>query len=139
MTRPQENAPLSAMADASGSSDPDGSIVSYRFDFGDGTIVGPQAAPTAVHVYNAGTWTATVAVTDNNGVVRSASTSVIVAAVPPEPNLVLNPSFEQNTTGWSSYNSSIIQRVSGGVRRCLRAADDPRSGHDRHLWRERQP
>ena len=35
-------APLSVTADGSGSTDADGTIVSYRFDFGDGTVIGPH-------------------------------------------------------------------------------------------------
>jgi parallel beta-helix repeat protein len=114
MTPSTGNAPLSTTADASGSTDPDGTIVSYLFNFGDGTVVGPQAAPTATHVYSAGNWTATVTVTDNDGAVGSASASLIVAAVPTEPNLVTNPSFEQNSIGWNGSNSATISRVPGG-------------------------
>src|SRR5206468_3079582 len=47
-------APLTVTANASGSSDPDGTIASYRFDFGDGTVVGPQSGSTAGHTYAAG-------------------------------------------------------------------------------------
>src|SRR5439155_16894536 len=62
-------APLAVSADASRSSDPDSPIASYRFDFGDGTVVGPQASPTATHTYAAGNWTATVQVADSGGAV----------------------------------------------------------------------
>src|SRR5262249_12303436 len=51
------NEPLTVVADASGSSDADGQIVSYRFDFGDGTVVGPQSRATASHAYPAGDFT----------------------------------------------------------------------------------
>ena len=44
-------APLTVQADASLSSDPDGPIVAYSFDFGDGTVVGPQSSPIANHVF----------------------------------------------------------------------------------------
>src|SRR5207244_7444492 len=46
-------APLRVTADASASSEPDGTIVSYRFDFGDGTVIGPQSSSTATHAYEA--------------------------------------------------------------------------------------
>src|SRR5213083_309119 len=52
------SAPLAVTANASASSDPDGTIASYRFDFGDGTVVCPQAAATATHTYAAGSWPA---------------------------------------------------------------------------------
>src|SRR5439155_18498376 len=60
-------APLTVSADASASSDPDRTIASYRFDFGDGTVVGPQPGSAATHTYAAGRWTCRVTVTDNNG------------------------------------------------------------------------
>src|SRR5881628_98326 len=68
--------PLPVVASGVGSSDPDGSIVSYRFDFGDGTVVGPQSLPTAAHTYAAGRWVCTVTVTDNAGATATASVAV---------------------------------------------------------------
>src|SRR5439155_1130025 len=73
-------APLAVTANASASSDPDGTVTSYRFDFGDGTVVGPQAAATATHTYAAGQWTATVQVTDDKGATASASVAVTATA-----------------------------------------------------------
>ena len=49
---------LTVVADASGSSDPDGMIASYRFDFGDGTTVGPSRTAKTYHTYVAGNWNA---------------------------------------------------------------------------------
>jgi parallel beta-helix repeat protein len=78
--------------DASGSSDPDGGLVSYAFDFGDGTTAGPQSSAQASHVYATGSWTASVTVTDNKGGTASASTPVTVAVnQPPVANLSVTP------------------------------------------------
>src|SRR5206468_3414793 len=76
-------APASVTLDASGSSDPDGSIVSYTFDFGDGTTAGPQAAATATHVYGTGSWPARVTVTDNRGAASAPSAPLTVSVGPP--------------------------------------------------------
>jgi len=108
------NAPLSVAASGSGSSDLEGPIVSYKFDFGDGTVVGPQASAAASHVYAAGTWTMTLYVTDQAGAVSSTTSPVISAGTGPGTNLVGNPSFESNTFGWNSYSSSTYARVAGG-------------------------
>src|SRR5204862_1396767 len=72
-------APLAVTADASTSSDADGTIASYKFDFSDGTVVGPQAGATATHTFAAGTWTARVTVTDNGGATATASATVTVS------------------------------------------------------------
>jgi hypothetical protein len=109
------NEPLSVTADASASSDPDGTITAYLFDFGDGTVVGPQASPIATHVYAAGSWTAHLSVTDNLGATTSANVPVIAASVGSGPNLIGNPSFETNTTGWSNYGGATSLRVTGGL------------------------
>jgi parallel beta-helix repeat protein len=82
-------APLVVLADASGSTDIDGTIVSYTFDFGDGVIVGPQPGATASHTYAAGNWTARVTVTDDDGGQGTRTAGVIVAANQP-PNGVID-------------------------------------------------
>jgi DNA-binding beta-propeller fold protein YncE len=53
--------------DASSARDPDGTIVRYDWDFGDGTVL-PDGGPAPEHVYTApGTYTVTLVVTDNEG------------------------------------------------------------------------
>jgi DNA-binding beta-propeller fold protein YncE len=57
--------------DASSAFDPDGSIVRYDWDFGDGSIL-PNGGPTPSHVYTVpGSYTATLVVTDNEGASRT--------------------------------------------------------------------
>jgi len=108
------NAPLTVVANASASTDGDGTIVSYRFDFGDGTVVGPQALATASHTYAAGNWNLSVIVTDELGAVGGAVIPVTVATVGAGTNLVGNPSFEVNTNGWAPFSGATMQRVAGG-------------------------
>ncbi len=107
-------APLTVQADASRSFDPDGTIASYRFDFGDGTAVGPQSSPTATHVYATGSWTARMVVTDNDGASTSASATVNVTGGGTGPNLVGNPSFETDVSGWGPVGGATMRRVAGG-------------------------
>jgi PKD repeat protein len=105
-------APLAVKLDASASSDADGSIVSYRFDFGDGSSAGPQSSSVASHTYGAGNWTAKVTVADDKGAAATAFASVSVSS--PPSNLVGNGTFEAGTTGWAPTGGASIQRVSGG-------------------------
>jgi PKD repeat protein len=72
--------PLAVSADSSGSTDTDATpIASYRFDFGDGTVVGPQSGPTAGHIYvSAGVFTVTVTVKDTAGLTGTATATVTV-------------------------------------------------------------
>jgi parallel beta-helix repeat protein len=72
--------PLPVLANASASTDTDGTpIATYRFDFGDGSIVGPQAGPTASHTYTtAKTFKVTVTVTDTAGLSSTATQMVQV-------------------------------------------------------------
>jgi parallel beta-helix repeat protein len=71
-------APLLVTADASSSTDTDGTpIATYKFDFGDGTVVGPQTSPTATHTFTRKhMFTVTVIVTDTAGLSSTASQSV---------------------------------------------------------------
>jgi len=84
------HAPLLVTADASGSSDADGQVVSYTFDFGDGTVVGPQPGATATHVFASGPQAVTVLVTDNEGATGSAGASLTVSP-PDRAPLVVAP------------------------------------------------
>ncbi len=64
--------------DGSGSSDPDGTIVAYDWDFGDGGV-GTGANPT--YIYGAaGLYNVTLTVTDDTGLTDSASTTADIAA-----------------------------------------------------------
>ena len=105
---------LLVTADASSSSDGDGAIVSYVFDFGDGTLVGPVTSPVATHTYARGQWTLQVTVTDDDGATSVADTVISVGEAVGLPNLVANPSFEVNLAGWNSYSGAAVARVSGG-------------------------
>lgn len=62
--------PGHALFDASSSYDPDGSIVSYHWNWGDGTSQ-TTTTPYAEHWYSAGNWSVTVTVTDNEGLSSS--------------------------------------------------------------------
>jgi VCBS repeat-containing protein len=66
--------------DGSGSSDVDGTIVSYDWDFGDGTT-GSGATPS--HTYaETGLYTVSLTVTDNGGLTDTTSTTVDIAGIP---------------------------------------------------------
>lgn len=69
-------APLLVTFDAGGSSDSDGTIISFQWDMGDGsTATGAQVT----HTYTvAGTYNPTLTVTDDGGLTDSASTPVLV-------------------------------------------------------------
>jgi len=76
---------LTVTLDASGSTDPDGSIVKYEWDFnGNGAYGAYGAVATTLHVYNnAGIFAAKVRVTDDAGAQDTATASIRVNEVLP--------------------------------------------------------
>ena len=71
------DAPLTVEFDASASSDPDGTVISYEWTFGDGEHV---SGVTATHVYtNPGSYTAVLTVTDDDGSSDFESHSIVVS------------------------------------------------------------
>ena len=72
---------LAVAFDASTSSDPDGTVASYAWDFGDS---GTGTGKTANHTYGAtGDYTVTLTVTDNKGATATKTAQVTVSAAPP--------------------------------------------------------
>ncbi len=77
------SAPATFTFDGSDSSDPDGSIVAYTWDFDDGSR---EVIPAVVHTFgSAGTFRVRLTVTDNTGV--TASTGVLIQVGIPEPEI----------------------------------------------------
>lgn len=72
--------PLAVQFSSAGSSDPDGTIVTYHWDFGDAlNTTSNEANP--MYVYGqSGAYTATLTVTDNDNESRSASVNISVSA-----------------------------------------------------------
>jgi C1A family cysteine protease/PKD repeat protein len=79
------NIPLTVSFDGSASQDPDGTIASYAWTFGDG---GTASGSLCSHTYNsAGTFAATLTVTDNMGAQGVSSVSISVI----DPNVLNAP------------------------------------------------
>jgi PKD repeat protein len=75
-TPPSGKVPLTVSFSSAGSTDPDGSIVSYAWDFGDG---GTSSLANPSHTYTlAGTYTAQLVVTDNSGATATATVTITV-------------------------------------------------------------
>lgn len=80
--------PLTVTFDAAGSSDPDGDALTYEWDFGDGS---PRATGArASHRYEqAGTYMATLRVSDNRGATGTARLRIDAGNNPPTPTIEL--------------------------------------------------
>ena len=91
------NAPLEVTFDASGSLSPNLPITSFDWTFGDGTS---GSGAEIVHTYNtAGTYYATVTVTDSNGQTDTVSTPVLITGESLENELPLASMIASPSTG----------------------------------------
>ncbi|PNV86217.1 MAG: hypothetical protein C0610_07815, partial [Desulfobacteraceae bacterium] len=111
------DAPLAVSFNASASSDPDGTIVSYSWNFGDGaTATGVSRS----HTYgSAGNYTATLTVTDDDGATDSSSRLIQVTAAP-IPNQPPNASFTASPTSGNAplsvnFNASGSNDPDGSI------------------------
>lgn len=91
----------SVALDGSGSSDPDGSITEYTWDFGDGSP--PVSGPTASTTYAApGTYTVTLTVRDDEGATASTTQEITVSSTPPVGVLAQDRFEREVTSGWGT-------------------------------------
>ncbi len=83
------DAPLEVSFDASGSFDPDGGVVEYDWDFGDGSA---GSGMTTTHTYdNAGDYTVELEVVDGGGASESTTGTISVSPSPPSASFTASP------------------------------------------------
>jgi PKD repeat protein len=91
---------------SAGSSDPDGTIASYSWNFGDGTS-STQANPS--HIYNTvGSFTATLTVTDNGGATNSSSIVITVQQAVSDTIYVKSISMSLVSSGRNTSARAVI-------------------------------
>ncbi len=100
-------APLAVTLSAAGSSDPDGSIVGYSWDLGDGSA--PVQSAQVSHVYAQGSYTATLTVTDDQGLTNVAT--VTIDATPPVSTPVLHVQQITVTISGNKKSSAAVASV----------------------------
>jgi trimeric autotransporter adhesin len=116
---------LTVGLDASSSTDPDGTVTGWTWDFGDGSA--PATGQTATHAYGAGgEYTVTLTVTDDRGGEATTSQGVTVQA-PVGPVVLAADTFERSSTstwgtpdaggGWAHAGSASLFTVGDGVGR----------------------
>ncbi len=102
-----------ATFNASQSYDPDGTIKSYTWDFGDGNIT-TTTNPVITHVYNTvGNYTVTLNITDNDGLTASTSKTVKIIAFP-TADFTWSPSMPESSRPMT-FNASMSQANSGVI------------------------
>ncbi len=112
---------LGLNVDGTGSTDSDGVIVSYEWDFGDGATA---TGSTASHTYGAaGSYTVSLTVTDNDGDTNT-KTSTVIATEPTGPAVQAADSFERSVSqGWGSANVGGNWSIAGGFDRLFSVSD----------------
>jgi PKD repeat protein len=108
--------PLNVTADATASTDPQGQALTYTFDFGDGTTLGPQTDATATHTYGtAGTYTLQVTVTDTSGLTGTTTQDVNATTGTATPPKLVSSIANNYATSTKTAGSITVWR-SAGVR-----------------------
>ena len=126
---------LTCSVDASSSTDADGTIVSYAWEFGDG---GSGSGVTSSRTYAAaGTYTVTLTVTDGDGA-TSSTTRQVAPSSTPSP-FIASDAFSRTITGgwgtadvggaWSPASAATSFAVAGGTGNVSMSAGSGRNVH----------
>jgi PKD repeat protein len=95
----------------SASNDTDGQIVSYEWDFDDGSTA---TGENATHTFSSlGTYNVTLTVTDNGG--ATASETVTVTVREPGPTVALEPAEQEVSTGGTEAYELVVRGADNGV------------------------
>ncbi|MDF1542782.1 MAG: PKD domain-containing protein [Anaerosomatales bacterium] len=106
-------APLSLALDGSGSFDPDGTIVSWAWDFGDGTS---GTGATVAHTYaSAGSYTVRLTVTDNGDLTATASVAIDVTSSNVAPTAMIVTSGGGDAPATFTFDGSDSSDPDGSV------------------------
>jgi len=98
--------------DGSGSSDPDGNIVSYDWDFGDGSAA---TGVSVTHTYSAGIYTISLTVTDDFGNTDTATLDISVASPNVAPTAVISGPVNGTEGVAVSFDGSGSSDLDGNV------------------------
>ena len=102
-------APLTVQFTGSASHDPDGSIAGFAWSFGDG---GTSTLDNPSHTYAAkGAYTATLTVTDNQGLTDSASIGITVTDPPPAATMHVGDLDGSRTVTRKSWTAKVTVAV----------------------------
>ena len=105
---------LTCAFDGTGSSDADGTIASYAWDFGDGTTDNTTATPS--HTYSAeGNYTVTLTVTDNRGGMSTSQQTVTAVAPITGISFVGSDTRDASATTWTVHVPSNVRSGDGLV------------------------
>jgi len=119
-----ESAPAVFSFDGSASTDPDGEIVEYQWDFGDGSR---EFLQSVTHVYaTSGTYRARLTVTDNKGVTGTAEKLIPVGIRTPTIEIRVPPAGVENivVSNESPLWIQAVYEVQAGVAHFARAGLD---------------
>ena len=105
---------LSVDVDASLSSDSDGTVAGYSWDFGDGNT--SSAGPITSHTYGAAdTYTVSLSVTDDDGATSTVVTEQVTVTDPPPVNVAPVASFTASPVGLSVDVDASLSSDSDGT------------------------
>lgn len=128
-------AETSVSFDASASTDPDGEIVSWTWNFGDGAS---GSGPSAAHVYAvAGSYDVSLTVTDDLGASNALTQTLVISEPPEPPATVIEVSTSLNRRGtkmiilWTGATTRKVDIYKNGTR-IKRTRNDGR-------WADRDP